>query len=311
MASLSGMANGSILKHMDEPPPPDDRAYYGYPPHGGDPYYPLPQRYPPPPYYPSYAFQYLPPYHYPLPSPSPYYDERDTLAKMMEMLQMQGEMDAHAIKLRSGKALPEATPPPKKTTTNEEPRTELNSPGVKRDEPSKDKEDEEEETLIQPPKKRKEVVQDPPPITKARLPFAQCFQTDVDNAKYDKFLQILRQLHIDMLFIDALGEMPRHAKFLKDLLFNKKKLVECSSQRRLNLGTLKFTRMCIQLADRSTKYPRGIVEDVLVRVDMFIFLVDFVILDMDPDVEVLLILGRPFLATARALIDVGEGKVVI
>ncbi|XP_031105377.1 uncharacterized protein LOC116010213 [Ipomoea triloba] len=81
--------------------------------------------------------------------------------------------------------------------------------------------------------------------------------------------------------------------------------------RQLKLGTLKPTRMSIQLADRSTKYPRGIVEDVLVRVDKFIFPVDFVILDMDPDVEIPLILGRPFLATARALIDVGEGKLVI
>ncbi|XP_031111770.1 uncharacterized protein LOC116015738 [Ipomoea triloba] len=168
-----------------------------------------------------------------------------------------------------------------------------------------------------------------------------------------------------MPFIDALGEMPRYAKFLKDLLSNKKRLAEtttvvlgeeCSAilhknvprklkdtgsftipcniggttfnraladlgasinlmsfalYRQLNLGTLKPTRMSIQLADRSTKYPRGIVEDVLVRVDKFIFPMDFVILDMDPDVEIPLILGRPFLATARALIDVGEGKLVI
>ncbi|MEQ5220379.1 retropepsin-like aspartic protease, partial [Morganella morganii] len=72
--------------------------------------------------------------------------------------------------------------------------------------------------------------------------------------------------------------------------------------RQLKLGTLKPTRMSIQLADQYTKYPRGIVEDILVRVDKFIFPVDFVILDMDPDVEIPLILGRPFLATARALI---------
>ena len=60
--------------------------------------------------------------------------------------------------------------------------------------------------------------------------------------------------------------------------------------KRLGLGEPKSTRMSIQLADRSVKYPKGI-DDVLVKIDKFIFLVDFVILDMDEDVEVLLILG--------------------
>ncbi|XP_019179696.1 PREDICTED: uncharacterized protein LOC109174911 [Ipomoea nil] len=88
-------------------------------------------------------------------------------------------------------------------------------------------------------------------------------------------------------------------------------LIPYGLYKKLKLGVLKPTRICIQLADRSTKYPRGIVDDVLVRADKFIFPVDFIILDMDPDVEVPLILGRPFLATARALIDVGSGKLVI
>ncbi|XP_019158468.1 PREDICTED: uncharacterized protein LOC109155206 [Ipomoea nil] len=81
--------------------------------------------------------------------------------------------------------------------------------------------------------------------------------------------------------------------------------------KKLDLGTLKPTRICIQLADRSIKHPKGVIEDVLVRVDKFIFPMDFAILDMDPDIEVPLILGKPFFATARALIDVGSGKLVI
>src|SRR5262249_35654344 len=56
---------------------------------------------------------------------------------------------------------------------------------------------------------------------------------------------------------------------------------------------------------------RGIIEDVLVKVDKFIFLVDFVILDMEENFEVPLILGRPFLATSRALIDVESGKLIL
>ncbi|KAK5813160.1 hypothetical protein PVK06_028607 [Gossypium arboreum] len=81
--------------------------------------------------------------------------------------------------------------------------------------------------------------------------------------------------------------------------------------KQLGLGEPKPTRMNIQLADRSVKYPRGIIEDVLVKVEKFIFLVDFVVLDMDEDVEVPLILGRLFLATARVIIDVGDCKLVL
>lgn len=69
--------------------------------------------------------------------------------------------------------------------------------------------------------------------------------------------------------------------------------------------------MSIQLADRSTKYPRGIIDDVLVQVGSLVFQVDFVIIDISGDIEVPLILGRPFLATTKALIDVGEGKLTL
>ncbi|GKU88727.1 hypothetical protein SLEP1_g2957 [Rubroshorea leprosula] len=78
--------------------------------------------------------------------------------------------------------------------------------------------------------------------------------------------------------------------------------------RKLGLGEPTPTTVSLQLADRSIKYPRGVVEDVLVKVDKFIFPVDFIVLDMEEDFEMPLILGRPFLATGRALIDVQQGK---
>ncbi|XP_039146805.1 uncharacterized protein LOC120284046 [Dioscorea cayenensis subsp. rotundata] len=62
--------------------------------------------------------------------------------------------------------------------------------------------------------------------------------------------------------------------------------------------------MTLQVADSSVRRPRGVVEDVLVRVDKLIIPVDFVILDVDDDVDVPLIFGRPFLNTSGALIDV-------
>ncbi|GKD56412.1 DNA-directed DNA polymerase, partial [Tanacetum coccineum] len=65
------------------------------------------------------------------------------------------------------------------------------------------------------------------------------------------------------------------------------------------------------LTDRSIQYPRGIVENVLVKVDEFIHPIDFVILDIPEDSRVPIILGRPFLATARAMIDVFNKKIMI
>ncbi|GJV56411.1 putative reverse transcriptase domain-containing protein [Tanacetum coccineum] len=63
------------------------------------------------------------------------------------------------------------------------------------------------------------------------------------------------------------------------------------------------------MADRSMQSPKGIVENVLVKIHKFIFSVDFVILDIVKDNKVLIILGRPMLATAHARIDVFGGKI--
>lgn len=72
------------------------------------------------------------------------------------------------------------------------------------------------------------------------------------------------------------------------------------------LGMRAPTPMMIRLlmADHIVKKPMGILYDMLVKVDRFIFLADFVILDCEVDFEVPIILGRPFLATGRALVDV-------
>ena len=77
---------------------------------------------------------------------------------------------------------------------------------------------------------------------------------------------------------------------------------------RFGLGEARPTTVTLQLADRSLKHPRGIIEDVLVKVDKFIFPTDFIVLDMEEDKEIPIILGRPFLATGRAMIDVQRGE---
>ncbi|GJT62764.1 reverse transcriptase domain-containing protein [Tanacetum coccineum] len=79
----------------------------------------------------------------------------------------------------------------------------------------------------------------------------------------------------------------------------------------LGLGELAYTRLTMELTDRTVKYPKGIAKNVLVGIDKFTFPVDFIILDMPEDIKVPLILGRPFLSTARAKIDVYKRKITL
>ncbi|XP_058733056.1 uncharacterized protein LOC131604643 [Vicia villosa] len=156
--------------------------------------------------------------------------------------------------------------------------------------------------------------------------------------------------------------MPSYAKFLKEILSNKKKLednetvtltTECSSIiqnkmapklkdpgsfsipcnigkfgidkalcdlgasisliplsicEKLNMGDLRPTKMSIQLADQSVKYPVGVLENIPVRIGQFYIPTDFIIMDIKEDVNTPIILGRPFLATTGAIIDVKKGK---
>ncbi|XP_062119284.1 uncharacterized protein LOC133833038 [Humulus lupulus] len=88
-------------------------------------------------------------------------------------------------------------------------------------------------------------------------------------------------------------------------------LMPLSVFRRLSLGEAHPTTVTLQLADRSVKHPRGIIEDVLVKVDKFIFPADFIVLHMDEDENVPIIMGRPFLATGQALIDVQKGELTL
>ncbi|GKD77493.1 DNA-directed DNA polymerase [Tanacetum coccineum] len=104
------------------------------------------------------------------------------------------------------------------------------------------------------------------------------------------------QLHID----NALADLRASISLMPYTMYKK-----------LGLGEPKATRMSLELADRSIQYPRGIIENVLIKVDKFVLPIDFVILDMPEDSRVPIILGRPFLATARAMIDVFNKKITL
>ncbi|GJY63407.1 reverse transcriptase domain-containing protein [Tanacetum coccineum] len=88
-------------------------------------------------------------------------------------------------------------------------------------------------------------------------------------------------------------------------------LMPLSIWKKLQLPGLTETKMVLELADRTISKPTGVAENVFVKVGKFYFPADFVVLDFIADPRVPLILGRPFLRTAHALIDVYEGEITL
>nr|GEY85192.1 reverse transcriptase domain-containing protein [Tanacetum cinerariifolium] len=165
-----------------------------------------------------------------------------------------------------------------------------------------------------------------------------------DDILAAKFMEIFRDLHFELSFADALIHMLKFAPMFKKILNNKDKLIEltktplnknCSAVvlkklpeklrdpeasinlmslciwKKLRLPTLNDTKMVLELADQTISKPTGVAENVFVKVDKFYFPANFVILDFVADPRVPLILERPFLSTAHALIDVYEGEITL
>ncbi|GJS56189.1 putative reverse transcriptase domain-containing protein [Tanacetum coccineum] len=88
-------------------------------------------------------------------------------------------------------------------------------------------------------------------------------------------------------------------------------VIPLSTYLNLGIGELAHTKLTVELADRTVKYPKGIAENVLVGIGKFVFPLDFIILDMPEDIKVPLILERLFLATAHAKIDVYKRKITL
>nr|GEW43992.1 hypothetical protein [Tanacetum cinerariifolium] len=153
-------------------------------------------------------------------------------------------------------------------------------------------------------------------------------QQEKDEVQIQKFWQMFKQLHINITLADALILMPKYQKMLKALLSNKEKLQELANtpfNENCSVVILKklpkkledpgkFLILCgfselkckalADLANRAICTPAGIARDVFVPVGKFTFPTNFFIVDYEIDPRVPLILGRPFLRTARALINV-------
>ena len=88
-------------------------------------------------------------------------------------------------------------------------------------------------------------------------------------------------------------------------------LMPLSIYKTLGINEARPTSFTIQLVDRSITYPEGKIEDILIQVDKFIFLENFIILDYEVDRDVPIILERPFLKTGRTLVDVYHGSIIL
>ncbi|XP_028791020.1 uncharacterized protein LOC114746911 [Neltuma alba] len=107
--------------------------------------------------------------------------------------------------------------------------------------------------------------------------------------------------HIGNKFVDkALCDLGASVNLIPLSIFNNLELVKARP-----------TTVSLQFVDRSIAYPHGIIEDMLVKVDKFISLADFIVLDCEVDREIPIILERPFLATARTLIDMEKDELTM
>ncbi|XP_049357011.1 uncharacterized protein LOC125821648 [Solanum verrucosum] len=173
----------------------------------------------------------------------------------------------------------------------------------------------------------------PPPHLPQRL------KKKAEDGKFKKIITMLRQLSVNIPLVEVLEQMSGYAKYMKDLVTKKRvkkedsgafiipctigsikfakglcdlreniSMMSLAIYKQLGLGVPKPTTIKLTMADRFVKQHVGILYDVLVKVDTFIFPADFVILDCKVDFEVPIILGIPFLATGRALVDVERGE---
>ncbi|GKE35754.1 reverse transcriptase domain-containing protein, partial [Tanacetum coccineum] len=218
----------------------------------------------------------------------------------------------NAVFTRSGKSY---NPPVNPNNQQEKFKTSINF----------DSDDEDEEPTSQPK------TQNPKPVKETPLPkpykpkilYPQRLRKEKMEAQYGKFLDMIRAVRINVPLIDNLARMPNYGKFLKELISNKHKIEQISAAflsdenlgasinlmpyslyAKLSLETLKPTKMSIRLAYRSFQYPVGIAENMLVEVGRFTFLANFVILEMEENSKLPIILGRPFLHSADAVIRV-------
>ncbi|KAK1653004.1 hypothetical protein QYE76_070809 [Lolium multiflorum] len=161
------------------------------------------------------------------------------------------------------------------------------------------------------------------PWVQKQMPFPAKKLKSKEEEHYNKFCDWMKPLFLQIPLIDAI-KLPLYSKYMKDIVTNKRKIPNEEISTMLanysfngkvpkKLGDpdkLIPTDISLQMADKSTAIPVGICEDVPVQVtNNCLILTDFVVLEMPEDDNMSIILGRPFLNTAGAVIDCNKGKV--
>uniref|UniRef100_A0A2N9H363 RNA-directed DNA polymerase n=1 Tax=Fagus sylvatica TaxID=28930 RepID=A0A2N9H363_FAGSY len=143
-------------------------------------------------------------------------------------------------------------------------------------------------------------------------PFPQALRLPKNLDVTAEILEHLHQVKVNLPLLHIIKQMPAYTKVIKDM---------CTVKRKHHLKkTAFFTEQMSAIiqhkpADRSVRTPKGMVEDVLIKIENFYYLVDFIILDTEPtlhpDNGIPIILGRPFLTTANTLINCRNGRMKI
>ncbi|XP_058726287.1 uncharacterized protein LOC131597617 [Vicia villosa] len=186
------------------------------------------------------------------------------------------------------------------------------------------KEKEEREKNDKKVKRNKKRNENVSTIPLQHLPYPHVHSRKEDARRYARFMDIFKQLHINIPFSEVLEKMPKkeadpgrvilpitiEGNYISNGLVDlgsSINLIPLSVVKRLGNIEMKHTGITLQLADKSIISPYGVVQDMLVKVDKFLFPVDFVVVDMEEDRDVPLILGRPFMKTTRMMIDIDDG----
>ncbi|XP_015960434.2 uncharacterized protein LOC107484347 [Arachis duranensis] len=252
--------------------------------------------------------------------------------------------ECKAIQLRSGRTLMSNNDTTKKQTesikepTEDEKQTKANEAKEQVVMPNKSTEKLKEKD--NQPHSSRELTQGQQQIGKSivpPLPYPQRFNKEVKDQHFHKFLETFKKLEINIPLAKALEQMPLAliqkglppkledpGSFLLPCTIGKLtitkamcdlgasiNLIPSSLVKKLHIEEVKPVQMSLELVDKSMVYPRGVIENLLVKVDSFIYPADFVVLNSNEDDGDSVILGRPFLATARAIIDVEEGELTL
>ncbi|GJS11735.1 reverse transcriptase domain-containing protein [Tanacetum coccineum] len=237
----------------------------------------------------------------------------------------------NAITTRSGKTLEGPSTPiaSEVSTPQKEPEQNPETSMDKVQKPSSENtaqvppSEEEESIFIEIPKPKtkktvnveiKDLNSPRPNSYQSKLPYPERMkvrENDKPSAQHNRFLKMFKLLHLEIGLKDALVEMPKFNKWTSALADSGASINILPHSIYKQLGPLTPTRMTLELANRSITHPMGIAEDVVVRVDGFTFLADFVMVNFEPDPRVPIILGRPFLRTEKALIDLYEEKLTL